>query len=73
MKWERPCHCGRAVEGSDLDKFDESVPKDRKQCVFCWNALNSPEHRRLWGIDASAAPEPKVDIAKLPKTSRPCC
>lgn len=74
---KRPTSCGqngqpceRAIQGSDLDKFDDSVPPELKQCVPCWNALNSPEHRRLWGLDEPGELQPQSIVA-LPR--RDCC
>jgi hypothetical protein len=65
--------CGRALKGVPLDKFDDSVPLEQKQCVACWNALNDPAYQRLWGIAVDADGE-KIDRAALANTPRrPCC
>ncbi len=69
---KRPCHCGRALYKVPLDKFDDSVPAEQKQCVFCWNALNDPDYQRLWGIKPDGEMGGKVDIQALPKKSGPC-
>lgn len=71
MRLERPCHCGRALKGAALDKFDENVPAEMKQCVFCWNALNDPRYQRLWGIGVESE-DGKVDLAALAPKSGPC-
>jgi len=68
----RPCHCNRALKGFPLDKFDDSVPDEQKQCVFCWLALNDPAYRRLWGLDGDDDGG-KVDVAALPKKTGSCC
>jgi len=69
---KRPCHCGRALQGVPLDKFDDSVPPEQKQCVACWLSLNDPAYQRLWGL-AGDDDGGKVDVAALPKKSGPCC
>jgi len=63
--------CGRALKGAPLDKFDDSVPPEKKQCVQCWNALNSPVHQRLWGIPVDA--EGQVILDALPPRTGNCC
>jgi len=68
---KRPCYCGRALKDAPLDKFDDSVPDEQKQCVFCWNALNDPAYQRLWGITPEGE-EGKVDLAALAPKSGPC-
>lgn len=70
MTLERPCHCGRALKGVPLDKFDDSVPPERKQCVICWLSLNDPAYQKLWGLE-SGDEGGKVDAAALPV--RNCC
>jgi len=70
---KRPCYCGRALKGVPLDKFNETVPADQKQCVFCWNALNDPYYQRLWKIkDENTVPLTPEQIAALPKGGN-CC
>lgn len=75
----RPCLCGRALKGEALDKFDDTVPADKKQCVFCWNALNDPAYQRLWGLDefgealTALASAPKLQLALLAQAPRSCC
>lgn len=68
---KRPCRCNRAIAGAPLDKFDDSVPAEQKQCVFCWNALNSLEYRKLWGLQDDGEPLTMDAVRKLP--NRGCC
>jgi len=65
-------YCGRALKDQPLDKLDDSVPREKKQCVACWLALNDPEYQRLWGIPASSEGDGKVDLAALTPKNGPC-
>ena len=64
--------CGRAIKDSANDKFDDSVPPEKKQCPMCWNALNDPAYQRLWGLDGDDDGG-RVDVAALPKKTGNCC
>ena len=81
MSFERYCFCGNAVKGAVLDKFDDSVPEEKKQCVPCWNALNSEAHQKLWRLDEFGEPLPEKKERKRRQapttlrvgTGRGCC
>lgn len=53
------CRCdGRTDIRCDGKSHCDIAGTGQGRCKLCWQAIYSPPHRRLWGIDGDALPAP---------------